>query len=168
MLNPKLHLPFCIKCRQCFVEFSIKYNTKILDSAALGQCLAKELNSVQLIRLRPIMPGKQYQFCFHRLTLEFPLNTPFLDSKKNALHDVTTELTEKFMLVVQILDRWLRNFYLPISNIMEWLRNVLLIFLYLPSELGELARYHVVLFSVLPSFHAHSVFRCKYLENGLS
>ena len=39
--------------------------------------------------------------------------------------------------------------------------------LYPPSERSELARYHVMLFPVLPSFRAHSVFRCKYLENGL-
>jgi len=40
--------------------------------------------------------------------------------------------------------------------------------LYPPSERSELARYYGMLFSVLPSFRAHSVFRCKYLENGLS
>jgi len=40
--------------------------------------------------------------------------------------------------------------------------------LYPPSERSELARYHVMLFpSVCPSFREHSVFRCKYLENGL-
>jgi len=39
-------------------------------------------------------------------------------------------------------------------------------YLYPPSERSELARYHVMLFSFRQSVCAHSVFRCKYLENG--
>ena len=39
--------------------------------------------------------------------------------------------------------------------------------LYPPTERSELARYHVILFSFRPSVCAHSVFRCKYLENEI-
>jgi len=54
------------------------------------------------------------------------------------------------------------------SGLVDLWKQMINLSLYPPSERSELARYHVMLFSVLPSVCAHSVFRCKYLENGLS